>query len=130
LVVLTITEFRSEQVAKQDGICTQSPSSVHARSHLLTSASNATLGYGDVSAYDIDAGDLAVLDLRDAGLGRSERIGLLFPVRGPSASTVRPPPGWPRDTSHPVVVYFNDWRSAITRLALARNAGPLRVPLL
>jgi hypothetical protein len=39
LVVLTITEFRSEQVAIQDGICTDSTSSAHARSHLLTNAS-------------------------------------------------------------------------------------------
>ena len=29
-----------------------------------------------------------------------------------------------------MVAYFSDWRSAITRLTLARNAGPLRVPLL
>jgi len=27
-----------------------------------------------------------------------------------------------------MVVYVSDWRSVITRLTLARNAGPLRVP--
>lgn len=26
--------------------------------------------------------------------------------------------------------YFSDWRSVTTRFTLARNAGPLRVPLL
>src|SRR5260370_17084797 len=32
---------------------------------------------GDVGAHDVDAGDLAVLDLGDAGLGHAEGIGQL-----------------------------------------------------
>jgi hypothetical protein len=38
----------------------------------------------------------------------------------------------PRPHCHsPIPVhYFSDWRSAITRLTLARNVGPLSVPLL
>jgi hypothetical protein len=45
------------------------------------------------------------------------------PARGATV-TPRVWPGWW------MAVYFSDWRRAITRLTLARKAGPLRVPLL
>ena len=71
----------------------------------------------------------------NAGRGEAARFGvpsaaarLLQPgelaQRAGYGHALRVWPGWR------MTVYFSDWRSAITRLTLARNAGPLRVPLL